>query len=261
MSIPRSRPSLSVEGKVALITGGKGGLGSAMALTLAEAGADVALADLVVEDGALEAVANQVRKFGRRSLAIQADIRRKPDVDNMVEAVIDKFGCIDILINTPTHVTPDVPLVELPEDEWDKTISTKLKGYYLCSQAVAKRMIGRQTGNIISFSGTLGFKAIVGFGAYQIAQAGVIMFTKVLAQELASYNIRVNAVAPSVVYGVPLSRREWSDPERLKAMEPLSRLGRLAETSDIACAVLFLASDASNYITGLTLLVDGGAML
>ena len=257
-------PSLSLESKVAIITGGKGGIGSVVALTLAEAGADVAVASRVVEDGKLEAVAAQIRGLGRRSLAIQTDITKKADVDNMVERVMHEFGYIDILVNTPTLLTIDVPLVELPEEEWDRVIDTKLKGYYLCSQAVGRRMIEQKSGNIISFSGDLAFRTSAGRPAYAVAQAGVVTLTKVMALELAPYNIRVNAVAPTVVDNMPLSRHIWSDPNALEAWkkcvpQPLS--GRLITASDVANAVLFLASDVSSFMTGLTLPVDGGALI
>lgn len=257
-------PSLLLEGKVAIVTGGKGGIGSVVALTLAKAGADVAVASRTIEDGKLQAVADQIKGLGQRSLATKADITKKTDVENMVERVMDNLGHIDILVNTPTLLTADVPLVELSEEEWDKVIDTKLKGYFLCSQAVAKRMIERKSGNIISFSGDLAFRASRGRPAYAVAQAGVVMLTKVMALELAPYNIRVNAVAPTLVNKMPLSRYIWSDIKALEAWkkavpQPLS--GRLIEASDVADAVLFLASDASSFITGLTLPVDGGALI
>jgi 2-deoxy-D-gluconate 3-dehydrogenase len=148
-------------------------------------------------------------------------------------------------------------LLELSEDGWDRVIDTDLKGYYLCSQAVGKRMVDQKRGNIINIASIAAIKAAPEMGAYCIAKAGVVMLTRVLAVELAKYNIRVNAIAPYMVK-TKFSQPLWSDPGTLKELESEIPLGRLAETSDIIGAVLFLASDASSYITGHTIIVDGG---
>ena len=250
-------PDFSLKGKVAIVTGSRRGIGKAIALTFAEAGADVVVCGRTVEDGLLGAVAEEIQKFGRRSLAVQADIAKKADVDNLVQRVMDEFGGIDILVN---NAAIDIrrPILELSEDDWDKVIDINLKGYYLCSQAVGKRMVERGKGNIISMASQLAFKAWAKMGAYCIAKAGVVMLTRVLARELGSYGIRANAIAPSTVK-TELGRLTWSDPEaleRVKSTIPLG--GRVAEASDIVGTALFLASDASSYITGHTILVDAG---
>ncbi|MBA7655931.1 3-oxoacyl-[acyl-carrier-protein] reductase FabG [subsurface metagenome] len=152
-----SIPSFSLEGKVAIVTGGRRGIGKAIALAFAEAGADVAVCDLVVEDGELEAVAEEIRRLGRRSLAVQADITRKTDVDNLVKGVAEGLGAIDILVNNAAIISW-VPLLETPEDDWDRIIDTDLKGYYLCSQAVGKGMVERKKGNIISIASVSGIR-------------------------------------------------------------------------------------------------------
>lgn len=246
----------SLEGKVAIVTGGRRGIGRAIALAFAEAGADIVVCDRVVEDGELEAVAEEIRRLGRRSLAIQADITRKGDMDNLVQRVVDEFSAVDILVNSAA-MNIRAPLLELREDGWDRIINTDLKGYYLCSQAVARRMVEQKRGNIINMASTAAMKATPEMGAYCIAKAGVVMLTRVLALELAKYNIRVNAIAPSIVK-TKFSEPLWSNPDTLKQIAGDIPLGRLAETDDIIGSALFLASDASSYVTGHTIIVDGG---
>ncbi len=253
-----SIPSFSLEGKAAIITGGKQGIGRAIALAFAEAGADVAVCGRVIEDGKLQAVADEIQRLGRRSLAVQVDISRKADVDNLVQRVMDEFGSIDILVNNAGKVILK-SLLDTPEDEWDEIIDINLKGYYLCSQAAGRIMVERKSGTIINIGSRIGIRALKNRAAYSIAKAGVLMLTRLLALELAEHNIRVNAIGPGIVK-TELTRALWSDPETLKKFESTIPLGgRWAEPGDIVGAALFLASDASSYITGDTILVDGGA--
>jgi len=245
--------SFSLEGKVAIVTGGRRRIGRGIALTLAEAGADVAICDIVVEGGEMEAVAEEIRKLGRRSLAVQTDTTNKVDVDNMVQRVMDEFGVIDILVNN-AGIIVRASLVEHSEEDWDRVIDTNLKGYYLCSRAVGKRMVDQKKGNIINIASDAAFR---GGSSYSISKAGVINLTRGLARELASYNIRVNAIAPGYVR-TEMSKAMWSDPVAYKEALAVIPLGRIAEPSDIANVALFLASDASRHITGDTILVDGG---
>jgi len=252
-----SLPSFSLSGKVAVITGARRGIGKAIALAMAEAGAHVAICDRVIEDGELTAVAEAVRRLGQRSLALQADTTRKADVDNFVSKVIEEFSTIDILVNNAA-MNIRGGLLELGEESWDKVIDTDLKGYYLCSQAIGKQMVSQNKGNIINIASTAAMWAVVEMSAYCIAKAGVVMLTRVLALELAKYNIRVNAIAPSMVK-TKFSEPLWRDPESLKEIESGIPLGRVAEPGDIVGSALFLASDASSYITGHTIIVDGGS--
>jgi NAD(P)-dependent dehydrogenase (short-subunit alcohol dehydrogenase family) len=247
----------SLAGRAAIVTGGRRGIGRAIALALAEAGADVALGDRVVEDGELEAIAAGIKKMGRRSLAVQTDITRKAEVDSLVQKTLAELGAVDILVNNAA-MNIRAPLLELNEEGWDKVIDTDLKGYYLCSQAVAKVMVKQKRGNIINIASTAAMYTAPEMGAYCIAKAGVVMLTRILAVELAQYNIRVNAVAPSMVK-TKFSQPLWADPKTLKEIEAGIPLGRLAEPSDIVGPVLFLASEASAYITGHTIVVDGGS--
>jgi len=245
-------------GEVAIVTGSRRGIGRTIALAFAEAGANVAVCDLVVEDGELQAVAEEIQRLGRRSLAIQADTSKKMDVNNLVRKVVDQFGVIDILVNN-AGIMIKSPLLEMPENDWDRLMSVDLKGYYLCSQAVGRRMVEQKKGKIINIASQYAFKVTPGMGVYSIAKAGVVMLTRVLAQELGSYRIRANAIAPCLVK-TEFSRPSWSDPEYLKQVEATIPLGRVAETTDLVGAALFLASEASCYVTGHTILVDGGTL-
>jgi NAD(P)-dependent dehydrogenase (short-subunit alcohol dehydrogenase family) len=254
-----SIPSLLMAGKVALITGGRTGLGRAFALAFAESGADVAICSRTNEGGKLEAVTDEIRKLGRRALAIKADVSHKTDVENMVKKTVAELGDIDILINNAGISVRSLclSLLETEEEVWDKVIDINLKGSYLCSQAVGRLMAERKKGVIINIASDAGFKALPFLGVYCISKAGIIMLTRVLARELGSYNIRVNAIAPSVVK-TPMTKARLSKAGAVEVESVNYPLGRIGETDDIIGAALFLASDATSWITGHTLLVDGG---
>ena len=258
-----SMPDFSLEGQVAIVTGGGTGIGRSITLEFARAGADVVVASRRLS--VLEKVGEEVRALGKRSLAVPTDISRKADVDNLVQRVMDEFGVIDILVNNASltlgYDQPPygAPLLELSEEGWDKVINTDLKGYYLCCQAVGKKMVEQKKGNIINISSVAGMRGSARNPAYSIAKAGVIMLTRGLARELASHNIRVNAIAPGLVR-TDMDKRRLSDPELVKQAEARIPLGRIPEPSDIASVALFLASDASRHVTGDTILVDGGSL-
>jgi len=252
-------PNFSLEGRIAIVTGGRRGIGKAIALAFAEAGADVAVGDKVLEDSQLEAAAEEIRQLGRRSLAVQVDVTQQVDVDNLVQRVMDEFGRIDILVNSAAVMVRKT-LLESSEDDWNMVINTDLKGYYLCCQAAGRVMVNQRSGNIINIASVHGIRAYTNRGAYPVAKAGVFMLTRVLARELAGYNIRVNGIAPGVVK-TEMSRPLWGEPEDLKQFESTIPLGRLAEPGDMVGAALFLASDASSYMTGHTIIVDGGRSL
>ncbi len=252
-----SIPTFSLEGKVALITGGRRGIGKTFALAFAEAGADVAVCDYMDEGGELEAVERGIKEFGRKALTIKADIRLKADVENMVKETVDKLGTIDILVNNAGIAGPS-PIVDTDEEFWDSIIDTHIKGYFLCSQAAAKIMIPRQKGNILNMGSISGMVAQPpGTTAYDVAKAGVIMLTQGLARELAPYNIRVNAICPWIIE-TKLSVRIRTDPELSKDALARTPLRRWGKTTDLVGAALFLASDASSWVTGQHLVVDGG---
>ena len=253
-----SIPSFSLEGKVALVTGSRRGLGRAFALAFAEAGADIAVCDRVAEDGDLEAVAEEIRRLGRRSLAVQVDLTQKPEVENLVQRVEGELGPIDILVNNAGGRYSSPLLHETSEDEWQTVIDDNLKTAFICSQVVVKGMIERKRGNIINMASAAGLKAFTKRGSYNIAKAGVIMLTKNLAWDLGKYNIRVNAIAPTQTMTERALERMTPDIRaRAEASYPLRRL---ANVDEILGPALFLASDASSYITGHTIVMDGGLL-
>jgi len=242
-------PDFSLNGKVALVTGAKRGIGRNIALTFAEAGADVAICGRTLPD--LEKVAEEIRATGRRSLAVKTDVSVKGEVDALVESVVREFGTIDVLVNNVIVYTRG-PLVELPEEDWDTTINIGMKGYFLCSQAVAKVMMEKKKGSIINMVSTAGIRPTGRQGAYSIIKAADEMMAKLLAAELAEYNIRVNGLAPTVV------KTENTNVEMFRGFVTQLPLGRLTEVEELSAAALFLASDAASYISGHTLVVDGG---
>lgn len=250
-------PDFSLKDRVAVITGGRRGVGRAIALCFAGAGADVVVCDRVIDDGELEKAAEEIRALGRKSLALKVDITVKSDVDAMVDRVVKDFGTIDILVNNAaTNIA--IPLLELREDGLDRIINTNLKGYFLCCQAVGKVMVEKEKGVVINMSSTAALSGGVNMSVYSATKAGVKMLTQSLALEWAPYNIRVNAIGPGMVK-TKFSEPLWRDLDVLKKIEadiPLHH--RLAEPEEIVGAALFLASDAASYITGQTIYIDAG---
>ena len=244
-----------VDGKVALITGGSRGIGKCIALALAEAGADIVLAARKLPD--LEATAQEISKIGRKVLPVQANVRQMPEIEPLVKKAVDEFGRIDILINNAGTNPAFGSILQVDEAVWDVVMGLNLKGYFFLSQAVAKIMRQHGGGTIVNTSSEGGIKPAVGLGVYSISKAGVIMLTQVLAAELGQYNIRANCIAPGVIR-TRFSERLWADPVRVKETLNNTALGRIAEPEEMADAVLFLASDASSYITGQCILLDGG---
>ncbi len=247
----------SLENKVAIVTGGKRGIGRAIALAFAEAGADVAICSRGLEDGSLDAVAKKIEQLGRRSLAIKADVSQKSDVDDMVKRVIDKFGDIDILVNNAGVIMWNQSLLEASEDDWDKIMAINLKGAFFCCQAVGKWMVERKKGNIINMSSVSAISVSPGAPIYCISKAGLWMLTRALAQELGVYNIRVNAISPCWVK-TDMNIEFRKDPEAEKDISRGIPLGRLGVPEDISRVALYLASEASDYITGQSIVIDGG---
>jgi len=249
--------TISLKNKSALVTGARRGIGRAIALALAEAGADVALSDVVTEDGALESVRKEIDRLGSRSLAIQGDISRRSDVDNMVRLTTEAFGRIDILVNCAGVWIPGQTLIECSDENWDKVIDTNLKGTFLCCQIAGKIMAAQRSGSIINISSQVGVTPGTGVGAYSISKAAIIMLTRQLALELAGCSVRVNAIAPGIVK-TDFNTAFWKGPDLERRASGMVPMGRLAEPEDIARTALFLASELSSYMTGEVLCVNGG---
>lgn len=248
-------PSFSLAGKVALITGGRRGIGKTIALAFTEAGADIALCDIVTETGELKDTAEEISQLGRRSLDIRADVRVRADVENMVKQIMAEFGHIDILVNNAGNLIIK-PFLEVTDDEWDSIIDTHLKGNYLCSQTVGKIMVEQKAGNIISMSSAAGLRAVDEQSVYGAAKAGITMLTKVLAREFGPYNIRVNAIAPTMLKTKIIE--PYVSDEEFEERASRIPLGRMPKVEEVASIALFLASDASSWINGHTILADGG---
>jgi len=253
----------SLEGKVALITGGSRGMGEATAYVFARAGADVAVTSRKLPD--LEKVADEIRELGRKSLAVATHIGRMDQLQPLVDRVVAEFGKIDILVNN-AGTNFFMPAIDMTEDGWDAVINLDLKGLFFLSQAVARVMKEHGGGKIINISSVSGYKPQVPTGHYSIAKVGVIMATKVMAREWAEYNIRVNCIAPGAIetrlYNAifDLLPEEEAKVRKAEAAKRIP-MGRVGEPREIADAVLFLASDASSYVTGQTFAVDGGSLL
>lgn len=253
-----SQRLFSLKGKVALITGGSRGIGRAIALTFADAGADVVVSSRNRRPPELEKVAEEIRAKGGRALAIPAHVGKKEDVQNLVQKTLREFGRIDILVNNAGANPVLSSMVDLEEAAYEKVMEVNLKGALLMSQAVAKEMIKQGGGRIINISSISGLRARAdGTGAYCISKAGVNMLTQVMARELAEHNILVNAIAPGSIK-TEMSRVNWIDPERRAQRIREIELKRFGEPEEVGGLALFLASEASSFVTGEIIRVDGG---
>lgn len=248
-------PNFSLPGKVALITGGRRGMGKAIALVYAQAGADIAICDIQDAEDAVQ----EIRKLGRRSIAVKADTSVKAEVDRMVETVVKEMGTIDILVNNAAIFLMK-SLMETTEEEWRRTLNIDLTGYWLCAKAVAKIMIEKKKGIIINMNSNAAKQPYEHAGAYSIVKAGTAMMTRCLAAELLPYNIRVNGIGPGPTR-TELNRQCWEDPKAKAEIESKMPYKRFAEPEEITGVALLLASDASSYMTGQTVYSDGGVML
>jgi NAD(P)-dependent dehydrogenase (short-subunit alcohol dehydrogenase family) len=249
----------SLEGKVALITGASRGIGKAVALAYARAGADVIVVSRKLPD--LELVAEEIKKIGRKSLPLVAHIGRLDQIQNLVEKTYGQFGKIDILVNNAATGAVRASALEVEERAWDSIMNLNLKGLFFLSQATAKVMMKQKSGNIINISSVDGLKVVASNSPYNISKAAVIMATKVMALEWAKYGIRVNCVAPGLI-NTRLTKSRWDiDPEDKTEILRRILFHRVGEPEDITGLLIFLASSASNYVTGETITVDGGYML
>lgn len=243
-----------LSGKTAMVTGGTRGLGEVSAIALAKAGADVAVCGRSKTD--LERVSQAIRELGRKSEGFSLDVTSKPSIEAGFAEILSRLGKIDILVNN-AGVNYRVPLLEFPEDQWDKVLATNLKGYFLVAQVVVPQMLERGYGKVINMGSILGTVALPMQAAYASSKGGVHQLTKVMALEWAKQGVRVNAIGPTY-FETELVAQLRNDPERFKFINERTPMGRWGYPQELEGTVIFLAAPASDFITGQTIYIDGG---
>lgn len=246
-----------LSGKVALVTGASSGIGRASAIALATQGAKVAVAARRLEK--LQAVAAEIKQHGKEALAIQMDVTKKSDIDAAVAQTVKSFGRLDILLNN-AGVAEFAPAIDMTEDQWDKTIDTNLKGYFLVAQAAAKEMAKNKWGRIINIASIASGGVGVGFpqiAQYCASKGGIVGLTEALADEWAAHGILVNCIGPGVIE-TEMTEAMLNDPKQAEALLARAPLKRAGKAEEIAAGVVFFASEEASYITGATLYIDGG---
>jgi len=238
--------------KTAIVTGASRGLGHAMALGLAKAGANVIAADLLD----VNVTVDDIKRLGHDSFGIKVDVSKSTDIEKMVRQAVKQFGRIDILVNN-AGIVRQASVESMKEKDWDDVIRVNLKGEFLCAQEVGKQMIKQQTGRIINIASVAGLFGSAGSAAYSASKAGIILMTKTLAVEWAKYNINVNAICPGVIV-TAMTDSYLKDPgfqQMIKTRVPLARPG---VPEELVGTVIYLSSRASEYMTGHALVIDGG---
>jgi len=241
-------------GRRALVTGAGRGIGRVLALALAEAGCDVSILEIDMKNA--ESIVKDIHQLGRKGIAFRADVTRKEQVDKAFAETVKELGRLDICVNN-AGISIQKPAEEMPEEDWDSIVDINLKGVFLCCQAAARIMIPQQQGSIINIASMSGIAVNVPQrqAAYNASKAGVAMLSRSLAVEWAQYGIRVNSISPGYIK----TEMTMSSMTRLfPTWESLTPMGRLGEPEELRGAVLYLASDASSYMTGHNLVVDGG---
>jgi 3-oxoacyl-[acyl-carrier protein] reductase len=243
---------MELTGKVALVTGAAQGIGRAISLLLARSGADMIVSDINLEKA--EETAREIEASGRKAMATRVDVVSFSHVEKMVETGLERFGRIDILVNN-AGIARDKLILRMTEEEWDAVLNVNLKGTFNCTKAVVRHMSKQRSGKIVNIASVIGEMGNAGQANYSASKAGVIGFTKTIAREFAQRGINVNAVAPGYIETPMTDVLPEKVKEELKRLIPMERLGR---PEDVANAVLFLVSEASSYITGQVLNVNGG---
>lgn len=245
---------MDLKNKVAIVTGARRGIGKGIVLVLAREGCNVVVSDINKEE--CEAVVEEIEKIGVKGLAIKCDVSKKEEIENLFSAVSEKFGRLDILVNN-AGIFPFTPFLKMTETDWDKVLDINLKSVFMCSQEAVKIM--KEGGKIINISSIAAFLGFEGLTHYCASKGGVSAFTRVLALEMASKKINVNAIAPGAIDTPGAS--EVSNEEAKKQTIAVIPWQRMGLPEDIANAAVFLASDRADYITGQTIVVDGGYTL
>ncbi len=249
-----SLAKFSLKDKIAIVTGSGTGIGKGIALSFAQAGANVVVAE--INPAKAEETATEIRKLGRQALAVVTDVTNSSQIVNMVDATLGQFGRIDILVNNAGGQKGPIPAIWVSEEEWNRLLTLNLTSVYLCCKLVAPVMMKQGVGNIINISSGAAQKSAPGLNAYAVAKAGVINFGLLLSRELAEYHVRVNTISPSAIetertIGI-------KGPGRERAANAGIPLGRIGTPDDIAGAAIYLASDASEWVTGIVIDVWGG---
>jgi 3-oxoacyl-[acyl-carrier protein] reductase len=247
---------IDLNSKSALVTGSGRGIGKEIARKLAGAGADLAISDIDLETAKATA-AEIASEFGRKAVAVAADVSKAADVEKMFAETVGAFGKIDILINN-AGITRDGLLMRMKEEDWDLVLSINLKSAFLCCKEASRPMMKARTGKIINLASVVGLMGNAGQANYSASKAGMIGLTKTLAREFASRNINVNAIAPGFIRTAMTDKLTDAEKEKLSSQIPMAKLG---SPEDVANAALFLSSSLSDYITGQVITVDGGLVM
>ena len=245
----------SLAGKVAVVTGASRGIGRAIALGFAEAGADVAVAARSEDD--LETLAKEIDALGRRAIAVRTDVRERADIEALIERTVAELGRLDVLVNNAGGSNFTSPLVGLRPEGWDKLLSLNLDSVFHGTQLAAQKMVEGGGGSIIQISSVAGIEGAPGLSPYSAAKGGVRLFTQAVAKELAGSGVRVNSIAPGWIE-TPLNDWITRDDSVRGTIEAMIPMGRIGQAEEIVGAAIFLASDAASFVTGTTLVIDGG---
>jgi NAD(P)-dependent dehydrogenase (short-subunit alcohol dehydrogenase family) len=248
-------PRFDLTGQVALVTGAARGLGNAIALALAHAGANIALGLRDAKSGS--ELAHEIEGMGRKVLALQMDMSRMDQISKAVDDTATRFGRLDILVNN-AGIAPGNSAEDVNEKDFDATVAVNLKGTFFASQAAGRMMIKQKRGRIINMSSQAGFAALPGESVYCMTKAGIAHLTKCFAVEWGKYGITVNAIAPTFIHTPGTESFLSDEANRADVVERIAALHRIGEPMEVAGAVVFLASDAAAMITGHTMLIDGG---
>ena len=244
----------NLDGKVAVVTGGSRGLGKAIALALADAGADVVIASRTQTD--LDRVADEIRKRERKALAVVADMLNRASIENLASRAIEAFGKIDILVNNAGQGW-SVPFLKLTEEQWDQIMNVNLKGYFFCTQIIGQHMFKARSGRVINISSAMGNYPLPYLTPYAASKGGINALTKCLAQEWATRGITVNAIAPSY-FATDINKNAMEDKAATQLIMSRTPINRWGQVEELTGLVVYLASDASSFMTGAVLPLDGG---